>query len=411
MDRRQPRITVDQHLKLYKIVLATLLFFSLILHARMLWFQWSHVASGSGDFIAYYTAGKILNSGNTRDLSSFEIQEKIQQQLALPGQKIFVPFYHAPYQALLVAPIARLPYPTARLVWAALNLALLFIVFVVLVNILGSTHKLLDGLILTATYPTWINSIQGHDAIMSTLILVAVFDCLKNHREGLAGCMLALGLYKPQLVLPLGAMVLYSRQWGIARTFVIAGFFLACVSVLMLSWQGAIDLFSIVVSGEIRGTLTQASHMPNIKGLVILILGSSQLAGLANVITAIISMVLLCGCARLCKDGFGPADPTLELKYSFALVTTLLINFHSHAYEFIVLLAALIILFDYVLKVKPKLRYFRQSILVVLFIICIPIIPNVLQSYELISIYVLPVLALYCFIGLEIRTWQWCQAG
>lgn len=373
----------------------------------MLWFQWYHVASGSGDFVAYYTAGKILCSGNIRDLSSFESQEKAQKQLALPSQKIFVPFYHAPYQALLFAPIAQFPYPTARLIWALLNLVFLFIILAVLVDSLDSTHQLLDGLILIATYPTWINFMQGHDAILSALILVAAFGCLKNQRDRLAGCILALVLYKPQLVLPIAAIALYNRQWRIASTFVIAGFFLVCLSVLMLSWEGSLDLIGSVVSNLVRGNLERASHMINTRALLITFLGSSLIA---SVMTVIVSVALLCGCALLCKDGFGSAGPLIDLKFSLALVTTLLINPHSHPYEFVVLLVALIILLDYVLKVEPKMRFFRETIVIVLFIICIPIIPNVLMSYDLIPLYALPVLVLYCFIGLEIRQWQRCEA-
>jgi hypothetical protein len=408
--RLRQRLTPDQPVKYYKIVLAALLLFSLVQHWRMLWFQWPNIASGTGDFVAYYTAGKILNSDNFRNLSSFEIQETVQRELSLPGQTAFFPFYHAPYQALLFAPIARFPYPTARLVWGVLNLALLFIVLVILVSVLDSKHKLIDGLILLAAYPTWINFIQGQDAIMSTLILVWVFRCLKTQKDALAGCILALGLYKPQLVLPMGAMVLYGRQWRVAIPFLLVGFLLVCVSVLMLSWQGAIDLITTVVSNLRHGTLDRASPMTNLRALVITLFGVSQMASPANVITAMVSVVLLCGCALLCKNGFGFAYPELDLKFSLVLVTTLLINPHSHAYEFILLLATLIVLLDYVLKTEPKTRFFCESILTVLFLICMPIIPNVLVSYDLISLGALPPLVLYCFIALEIRKWQRAEA-
>jgi hypothetical protein len=134
------------------------------------------------------------------------------------------------------------------------------------------------------------------------------------------------------------------------------------------------------------------------------------MASPANVITAMVSVVLLCGCALLCKNGFGFAYPELDLKFSLVLVTTLLINPHSHAYEFILLLATLIVLLDYVLKTEPKTRFFCESILTVLFLICMPIIPNVLVSYDLISLGALPPLVLYCFIALEIRKWQRAEA-
>ena len=70
----------------------------------------------------------------------------------------------------------------------------------------------------------------GQDSILSTALLLAVFAALKQKRDGWAGFLLALGLYKPQLVLPLAGVFLVARRWRSVAVFSITGVILAAVS-------------------------------------------------------------------------------------------------------------------------------------------------------------------------------------
>jgi hypothetical protein len=388
----------------YTILLRTVLFISCILHARMLWYQWDRVLSGSGDFVAYYTAGKIVHSGNFRDLADFEVQREYQRQLELSGQSEFLPFYHAPYQALIFWPLSYFSYPIAHLIWSVLTAALLALLFACLIPFIDRGQRVLLGLILIATYPTWLVFVKGQDSVLSALIIVGVFASLKLRHEILTGILLALGLYKPQLVLPMAGILVIGRHWRASVSFVVTGLFLTTISLLMVSWNGAIGLIFTVASTINRGILDYSVFMPNFRGLIYTFFTPLGVSTALPVLTAIISLGLYAGCVALCKDTFEVSHHSFDLQFSLTIVTTLLINPHSHAYELVMLSIALILLFNYVLHEKNHTRYFCNLFLTVLFFFCIPIVPNVMVNYGLMGLGALPLLILYLSIATEIRS-------
>ncbi len=116
------------------------------------------------------------------------------------------------------------------------------------------------------------------------------------------------------------------------------------------------------------------------------------------------SILLYTGCVMLLKDRFNGTNELFGLQFSFALVTTLLINPHSHAYEFVLLAISLIFAFDYVMREAPRQRFLRPCVLSVLLMFSLPVIPNLLASYRLMGFASVPVLVLYFALWSEIRT-------
>jgi hypothetical protein len=380
------------------------LVFGLCLHGRMLWYQWQEVVSGSGDFVAYYTAGKIIESENSRALADLKLQEELQQRLNFSGQTEFLPFYHAPYQAILFWPFSFLSYPNAHLAWSALSLILLILVFARLAPFVDKKQTWLYGLILLATYPTWLSFVKGQDTMMSALILVCVFGHLKLRHSILTGFTLALGLYKPQLVLPIAGILALGNHRHATASFVVTGLILVAISLLMITWDGAIGL-GLTLAGRIhRGVLDYSFHMPTIRGLVSTLSSPYGNPNAALALGAIVSILLYIGCLKLLKNRFNGTHELFGLQFSFALVTTLLINPHSHAYEFVLLAISLIFAFDYVMREPPRQRFLRPCVLSVLLIFSLPVLPNLLASYRLMGLASVPVLVLYFALWSEIRT-------
>lgn len=105
----------------------------------------------------------------------------------------------------------------------------------------------------------------------------------------------------------------------------------------------------------------------------------------------------------LLKNQFNGTNELFGLQFSFALVTTLLINPHSHAYEFVLLAISLIFAFDYITK-TPRQRFLRPCVLSMLLMFSLPVLPNLLASYKLMGFASVPVLVLYFALWSEIRT-------
>ena len=107
----------------------------------------------------------------------------------------------------------------------------------------------------------------GQDSILSTVLLLAVFISLKRKRNGWAGFFLALGLYKPQLVLPVAGALLVARYWRTIAVLATTGVLLAAISVAMVGFQGVFHLLSILRSMENYSFIINPRNMPNIRGL------------------------------------------------------------------------------------------------------------------------------------------------
>src|SRR6266542_4365351 len=60
-----------------------------------------------GDFVEFYTAGKILNEYGSHRLYDFQLQDDLTLDFLPSG--LAIPFVLSPYVALLASPLAYLP--------------------------------------------------------------------------------------------------------------------------------------------------------------------------------------------------------------------------------------------------------------------------------------------------------------
>ena len=177
---------------------------------------------------------------------------------------------------------------------------------------------------------------------LSALILVCVFGYLKLGHDTLTGFTLALGLYKPQLVTPIAGILAFNNHRHATASFVVTGLVLVAISLLMITWDGAIGLGLTLSARMRRGVLDYSFHMPTIRGLVSTLSSPYGNPTAALALAAIVSIFLYTSCLMLLKNQFNGTNELFGLQFSFALVTTLLINPHSHAYEFVLLAISLI---------------------------------------------------------------------
>jgi alpha-1,2-mannosyltransferase len=315
-----------------------------------LWMQRSYMAQGYFDFVIYYTGAEIVNAGKRSELYDLNVQQSYQDKFKFPNQPWLVqPFNHAPYELLLFLPLARLSYQWAYIIWFVLDILLLVVTYRILTPFVDSRNKLLFGALLFAFYPTMIALKMGQDSVLSLLIFAGVFASLKAQRETLAGSILALGLYKPHLVLPLAGILLLTRHWRTAVGFSIMTVCLAAVSFAMVGWRGAVDLFSIVSTMGGPKTIVYPESMTNLRGLSYVLLSPSESKGLTNIATGTASLIFYACCLLLWKNKVKSDSPVFDLRFSLAIATTILMSYHLYTHDVIILVVALILTFSYVL--------------------------------------------------------------
>ena len=386
--------------RVYKLFFAALVAGSLIFHAAIFWESRHKIAAGYGDFLIFYTGAQIVNDGRATELFKIDVQNAYQAKFDIPQLAWPLPFNHAPYELVIFLPLARLSYPAAHLIWSAATVLLLIVSLRWMLPYVNSPDKWLVGAALAAWFPTMETVRLGQDSILSAALLLAVFFCFKNKRDGWAGVFLALGLYKPQLVLPLAGALLVARRWRAAVAFGAVGAALAAVSIAMVALQGVSDFLSLLKSMEEYSFIIYPPNMPNVRGLLYSLLDGSDGKSIVAILTAGISLALYGLCLYAWRREWRTESAEFDLQFALVVVTTVLISYHLYAHDLFPISISLIQLYRYVItdsRRQTSIAFF--GLLLVLFL---PVLPRFLIEMKLFSWAALAVLCLYTILAVEV---------
>ena len=223
--------------------LVTFLAAMIVLHAWMFFSFAEKSQLGIRTLRVLYTAGKSILQGHGRQLYDLETQFTIQREFAseVKHRENPLPFNHPPFEALLFAPLARLPYVTAYIVWAVFNISLILGFWYLLRPRLPALHAFLPALPLLAMFaffPVAMALMQGQDSILLLFFYGLAFSALAKGRSFVAGLCLGLALFKFQLVLPFVLVLVLRRQWKAVAGFTATAFVLLWISAPW--WVGAV---------------------------------------------------------------------------------------------------------------------------------------------------------------------------
>jgi hypothetical protein len=227
-----------------------------------------------------------------------------------------------------------------------------------------------------------------------------VFVSFKQRQEGWAGFFLALGLYKPQLVLPMVGTLLIARRWRVLKVFTITSVILTSVCVEMVGWKGVFDLVSILRAMEHYSYIIYPANMPNIRGLFGHLSQLPVSAVLSGSLTITVSLVLYGLCLYLWAGEFD--DPTFDLKFSLCVVTTLLISYHLYAHDLWPLTISLALFLRYVMQNTVSSKAISNIFFLLILVFLIPVIPRYLIQYSALSWAAVPILVFYVTLIVEI---------
>jgi len=254
---------------------------------------------GRADFRQLYAAAYMVRTGHANELYDYDAQKYFQDKLVSPAQ-VALPFVRPAYQAVVLAPLSRLPYREAYFSFLAINVTILGMTFFLLLPWIQNLLRLYRWLplaLLLGFLPIAAALIQGQDSILLTALLVGAFVLLAGGRESAGGILVGLGLFKFQIVIPIALLFLLWRRWR----FVLG--FSACLTVLA---SGSAWLVGPEQTGQyirslfsIAGGVASNSHllhypvplqmMANLHGFVFGALGGKAAPIWVQVITALLS--------------------------------------------------------------------------------------------------------------------------
>jgi Glycosyltransferase family 87 len=337
-----------------------------VIHAALFWNLRDSIRKGYSDFTIYYCAGTMVRRGLGHLLYDGATQFKIQREFS-PEVEIRLgplPYNHPAFEALLFAPLTYVPYVVAFTFWDLANLAMLaalpFLLRPQLNQLQGYAWPLwvLAGL---GFFPIFVGLLQGQDAILLLFLYVLAFVCLRQRRDVLAGGWLALGLFKPHLVLPFVLLLMLQGRKKVLYGFIPTAVLLALVSAAIVGWEGMMSYPRYVVHLEdtaARGAIVPAD-MPNLRGILYSLLHGGPRVG---AVTLGLSIGVLLFAAWQCRT-VSP-DDVFNLKVCLAVGATIIVSYHLLIYDLSLLMLPLPLLAN---ELRGRLRGWPQALTVAAF--------------------------------------------
>ncbi len=397
-----PPSAPERH-RAFKLTFVPLLIFSLFAQCAVVWTQLEDIRDGYFDFVLYYSGAKIINDGNGAQLYDLEVQREYQKEFGVAYRRDrALPFNHPPYELLALLIPAKFSFPVAHALWAAVNTLLLAVILLRLFPFVEARHRSLFALMLFAYFPTITALKMGQDSVITTFLLVETLVSLKRKRYAIAGGLLALGLYKPQFVLPLVGIFLLHRRWSSIFGFLSTGLLLGAISLAMVGWDGLIKLLSLWLPMIQRGHVVWPELMTNLRGLVYMILRLGGITEATNVLTLGLSILTYVITLQVWPRNAEEQNELFNLRFALAVVMTALVSFHLYSYDGTLLAIPLIIMLNQVLKEKNPYPVRHRMLLALLIVWFLPLVPNVLLSAWMLAWWAIPLPILFGVMAMEV---------
>jgi len=367
-----------------------------------LWQQRIRILAGYGDFSALYTAGLMVRRGEGISLYDRHEQWRVQQEFApnVDIRKGPMPFIRPPFEALVFLPLAYSSYPVALAVWSLIKIVLLWLTARILPRPAPFSRiypSWLEAALCLGLFPIFLDLLQGQDAILLLFIVAATFNRLHAGKDIAAGLILASGLFKFHLVLPIAIML-----WLAGRSRLLAGFLPGAATLIALSCavSGPSVLFTypkyLLDLNRATGVgVVTAQSMPNLRGLLTASLGRAPYPGPIHWLLLPVAVAAIVLTARFWRPIINTGFPGLALGYCLSLLVAIVTSYYVYSYDMALLIIPLLLLGGRFLDqpTLPRLsRYFIAVGLLVL--ICTPLYWGLIFRFDRAYLLVIPMFML-----------------
>jgi hypothetical protein len=323
---------------------------------------------GFQDFTIYYTSALLLRQGKAAFLYDPAVQYQTQLAFAVvPDPTESLPYNHPPFEALLFVPFTWMRYGYAYLLWTALSVVMVAASALLLRRFqkIKELSPFLLALACMGYFPIAIGLILGQDVFLLLLLMVLAFLSLDRGNDEAAGVWLALGLFRPHMIVPL-SLLLAVRRWRLLIGFIPTALGLGIVSALIAGWAWPFEFLRFV--GKVEQTWRHnlgPQQAPNLRGLFGYLPVIRNFEPFTFVLIAISSLTVCIRAVRRIAKG----NDSVTYLFCLAMVTTILISFHALWYDFTFLLPIVLFMIASLMKAQPgELGAARIAILFFLFL-------------------------------------------
>ncbi len=312
--------TSPNQARLFNVVCIAL---GLTLFAMWAWPVRKRAWLGENDFLQLYAGARLVG---TPELYDIKAHERIHMEVT--EAHTYYPsiyFTRLPYYALLLSPLARLPYHTAYAVYQGFSF-LLVAAFLVLYTRMWPETVVLAAL----SVPLLINFVNGQDVGISAALVGFALMLSRNGRDFAAGLVLSLCSIKFHLFILVPLVLILHKRWRMLRGGLVGGAALWGLSVA----AGGFDW--------VRGFLSMATYpgihlsperMTTFRNTTFFLSGRENLPMemALNVLGALLVAYLAWKVRRF------------EVAFGLALTGGLLVSHHAYSQDLLLLLVAAVL--------------------------------------------------------------------
>ena len=318
-----------------------------VMNAVILFIPWKEIMAGKNDFPVFYSNATMVREGRAASLYDFTEENSFVRRVSDVTRP---PNNHLPYELLLFVPLTYLRFDTAHVLWTILSLGML-----------GGTAFLLrsfyDGpsglsiLLLTILgfFPVWYCLLQGQDSILLLFLFALSFWLWRRGNDDAAGFVIALGLFRPQLVVPFVLIMLLAGKWKFIRGFVPGAIIAVLLSACVVGLNGMADYVHILLSQGTQQSARVLSDQWTVRpGLMATWRGFLWLCLPEWIPTNVRSLLLLmgtfAGLAYAARKIYNAKDmEAFSLAFATSVATILLVSFHSFLNDFSLMILPLLV--------------------------------------------------------------------
>jgi hypothetical protein len=298
------------------------------------------------DFLHFYTLGSLALAHRGADLYNIDAQSQLSAQRVPAAAGIrYLPLY-PPQVSIFFAPLARLSYGCALILWLTLSALIYsgccYALWRACPNLSKNNFTVM---ILAFAFPAFWHLIAwGQTSALALACFTVAFFALRAQREFLAGLALGCLIFKPQLALAAALVFVLTLNWQ-----VIAGALLSAAAQLTAAWlyygpgplrdwmHTLLNLPSLLPQLEPR---LYQTHSLRTFWTILIPWPAASIA--LYVLTGLLVSALTVSCWR------SRLSLSLSLRYSAFLLATVLLAPHLTVYDLVILAPAFLLLSNWI---------------------------------------------------------------
>jgi hypothetical protein len=313
-------------------------------------------ASGNiigADFLTFYTAGKFYLMGRMNELYDIAEQAAFQRRILAPVSFNSVCYFnYPPFTTLFCATFALGSYLNGLILWWGAGLLALALSLHLLRRELMALRVRSTGRLFLMSFlffPTIAWFLYGQDTALTLLLYTIAFVMLRRENDLAAGLALGLLLYKPQLAIAVGMVLIIKWRWrALIGGLVSVGIWIAIgFAISPLVMKEYLRLIPCLFELQRRHDLVPTWGYHNFYGFAALLFDGFWRRG-----SDIFASLLMVGGVSVVlflwrRIDWKPGTRTWDMRLAATLALGLLISAHLYLYDLMLLLLPLVIVWSY----------------------------------------------------------------